>query len=164
MKRQARIRVCVLLAAVLASVFGVSARAQTNDGSKPPADRAEQLARELLEVTGGSKLGVQVVRQMVTTMRQSNPKIPDEFWDEFVSEIHADDLTELVIPIYTKNLTVEEMEAALRFYRTPEGQSILEKMPTIVRESMATGQAWGQAIAKRVIERLQVWKEAHPGA
>lgn len=166
MRGQGRLRVCVLLTALLASVTGVGAQTQgQKDGvSGQPADRAEQLARELLEVTGGSQLGVQVVHRMVGAMKRSNPAVPEEFWDEFVGEIDADALTELVIPIYTKNLTIEEMEAALRFYRTPEGQSILKKMPTIVQESMSTGQAWGETVAERVVERLRAWKTAHPDA
>jgi len=125
-------------------------------------DRREELARELLEVTGSGALGIQVMTQMLESFKAANPAVPEAFWDEFLAEVDATELVELTVPVYVEHLSAEEMGAAIAFYVTPEGQAILTKMPVIVQETMQAGQAWGMEIAQRVTERLQVWRESHP--
>jgi hypothetical protein len=63
------------------------------------------------------------------------------------------------VPIYVEHLTVEEMQAAIDFYETPEGQSLIEKMPVISQESFAVGQQWGMELAQRVMEEIETAQE-----
>lgn len=123
---------------------------------------SERLARHLLDLTRAGELGLQVMTQMIDTLASSNPQVPAAFWDEFLAEIDPEGFVELSVPIYVEHLTVEEMEAAIAFYSTPEGQAILTKMPTIVQQAMQAGQAWGMEVGQRAMERLAAWKQAHP--
>ncbi|MEM8963437.1 MAG: DUF2059 domain-containing protein [Acidobacteriota bacterium] len=116
---------------------------------------AEDMARELLEISGSGELGVQMMHQMFDSYKASMPNVPAEFWDEVMNEVDASQLVELVVPIYVKHLTQEEMEAAIAFYKTPAGKAMLEKMPVIMQESMVAGQAWGQEINAQVQTRLK---------
>lgn len=66
----------------------------------------------------------------------------------------ASELVDLAVPIYVKHLTSEEMAATIAFYSSPEGQAVLRKLPVILAESMAAGQQWGEALGRRVADRL----------
>ncbi len=124
--------------------------------------REEALARELLEVSGAGEMGLQVVRQMIQSLTAANPDVPQEFWEGFVEEVHSGELEEMVLPIYTKHFTAEEMEASIEFYRTPVGQSILRKMPVVMAESIQVGQQWGMELAQRVMEELEAREGGPP--
>lgn len=41
------------------------------------------------------------------------------------------------IALYTRAYTQEEVDALVTFYRTPQGRSIVQKMPVVMSESMA---------------------------
>ena len=70
------------------------------------------------------------------------------------------ELEDMVIPIYVKHLTAEEMDASIAFYRTPIGQSILQKMPAVMQESMQAGQQWGMKLGQQIAEELEARREA----
>jgi uncharacterized protein len=120
-----------------------------------PPSREEALARELLEAAGGQQMGAQVIRQMVESLAATQPQARPELWDELLAEVDPAELVELVVPVYVKHLTAEEMEAAIAFYRSPMGQSMLSKMPLVMEESMRLGQEWGTDVMQRVLEKLE---------
>jgi hypothetical protein len=124
--------------------------------AEPPAPprSPEALARELIAATGGGNLGKQVAVQMIGALRGKNQEVPEEFWTEFLAGIDPRQLEDLVVPIYVKSLTVEEMTAAIEFFNSPLGRSFVSKQLPMMQESMAAGQAWGQLLAKQASERL----------
>ncbi len=135
---------------ILVALLGIlPARAAEID---PDLDREIRL---MLDLTGSSELGVTVMKNMVTEFRKALPNVPDSFWTDFEGEVHARDLTELVVPIYARHLTIDEVKAANRFYSTPEGKAMVAKLPVIMGESMRAGQVWGEAIAQKVLNRLK---------
>ena len=142
-----------LACALTFSVLALGAAGQ--EGEK----RTEEVARDLLEVTGAGQMGLQVMQQMVASFRSTMPDVPQEFWEQFIRDVDPDELVDLVIPIYVKHLTKEEMEAAVAFYRTTTGQAILAKLPVILQESMTAGQQWGMQLAAEVQKRLQEKKK-----
>lgn len=119
------------------------------------AGEAEDVARELLEVTGSSEMGKQMMTQMVTAMKPSMPQVPQEFWDKFLEEANASDLVELVIPIYVKHLSVEDMKAAIAFYQSPAGKNFVAKQPVITQESFEVGQQWGLKLGTKIATEVQ---------
>jgi hypothetical protein len=66
---------------------------------------------------------------------------------------------ELVIPVYQKHLTVEEVEAAIAFFNTREGKSFAGKTAAITSEAMQVGAEFGrrlgQEAAKTAVENLR---------
>ena len=139
-------------------LFGCVGPAAGEEG----APREEDLAREMLRVSGGSNLGMQVMQQLIESFKAAKPEVPEEFWDQFARELDPSELEDLVVPIYVEHLNAEQMSAAIEFYRTPEGKAILEKMPIIVHESMQVGQTWGMELGRRVAERIETWKDSDP--
>ncbi len=76
---------------------------------------------------------------------------------------HRLQLVDQMASVYARNFTPDEMRQLVAFYRSPLGQKFLEKMPTVMQESMLVGQAFGQRIAgelrSRMIEELR--KKGH---
>lgn len=149
-------RIFVSCSTILILAVGVAALAAEE------VSREETLARELLAVTGGGEMGLQMMEQMVQSLAAAQPELPQEFSDRFLEEVDPTELEELLVPIYVKHLTVAEMEATIEFYRTPAGQSILQKMPLVMEESVRLGQQWGMEVAQRVMEKLEQEERAVP--
>ena len=121
------------------------------------AQASEKTARikKLLDLTGSGKLGVQVIQTMITSYKQSIDNVPDKFWDEITKEINADTLVSMIIPIYEKYFTDEEILQMIAFYETPVGKKVIATLPDIMKESMATGEEWGKQVGEKVYLRLK---------
>lgn len=115
--------------------------------------------RVLMDLTGAGALGVQAFNQMLPQLRQMVPNAPASFWEEIAAEADADELVELIVPIYQRHFTEAEVQGLITFYRSPAGRSFVEKLPRVTQESMEAGNQWGQALAKRIIERAQAAAE-----
>lgn len=61
----------------------------------------------------------------------------------------------MMVNIYNKHFTEEEITDMLEFYRSETGQSILNKMPVVMQESMVTS----QAMAQRLMPEIQALTE-----
>lgn len=124
---------------------------------------AEQASPEsikaLLKATGSGDLGVQVLNQMVPALKKMIPDAPETFWTDFMSEVDASDLEDLVVPIYQKYLTTSDIEEINRFYQTQAGKKMIRVQPAIMQESMAVGQLWGQELAQKVLMRYEQEKK-----
>ena len=126
-----------------------------NANADPKSPSKHEDLKELMELTGAGQLGIQVMEQMIGSFKQGNTGIPDKFWDEFMSEVNVNELVELVIPIYGKYLTRNDVKQLIKFYKTPVGEKLIEVQPMIMQESMMIGQEWGQKIAEKVIKSLK---------
>jgi hypothetical protein len=69
--------------------------------------------------------------------------------------VKAEDLVNLIIPIYDRNFTDEEVKQLIIFYSSPVGKKILEKMPPIMQECMQVGKNWGADLYEKVAARLK---------
>jgi hypothetical protein len=142
----------VFLASALLLCIPLAARAQ------PAGDDEEAraaAARRLIEATGAGQLGIQAMDTMMSSMKKAHPTVPEAFWTEFRAEIRAEDLVDLVVPIYVKYLTLDDMQQLATFYESPLGKKLRQVQPAIVQDSMSAGQQWGRDLALRVIQRLK---------
>lgn len=146
-----------LAVALFASVVLASPAAADSAPSKDALrDHAELRSdiRRLLVLTGAGELGEQMMANMIAQFRTTMPSVPSAFWDEFQGEVDADEIVELVVPIYARHFTHEDVQALIAFYESPIGRKFVEAQPQILQESMAVGERWGQQLAQRVMERL----------
>jgi hypothetical protein len=136
-----------------------TAAATTAAKSTAPADLAAEAKRadirRLLELTGATKLGMQMMNQSLTSMRRAMPNVPKEFWEEFQASIDPNDLTELAVPAYEKHLTHADIKELIKFYESPIGKKMITVQPLIVADTMAAGQKWGRAMGMKVAKQLQ---------
>lgn len=150
----------ILVVAVALSMCAQVAWAKRG-GEAPEEEVAEEESefrqdiRKLMELTGSKDIGMQVIEQMIGMFRQSYTHVPAEFWDEFIAAVDPDELVNLVVPIYERHLTHEDVKVLIEFYSTPTGRKLIAAQPQIVEESMLAGQTWGTQLGEEVVRKLQ---------
>ena len=122
--------------------------------------------RLLIEETGALEIGTQfaeaVVIQMSQNLRQAqrdiDPRafdiIRDEVLTTITEQMESGSFEELIVPIYAKYFSLEEVLELLAFYRTELGRKTIAVMPTLTQESMEAGQAWGMALGPTIGRRV----------
>ena len=95
------------------------------------------------------------MQNMIVSFKKSFPEAPSDFWDNFVKEVNVEELTSLIIPIYDKNYSDEDINQLIQFYQSPLGKKVISSMPQIMQESMQAGQVWGEKIGTKVVENLK---------
>jgi hypothetical protein len=123
--------------------------------SQTTATALEAKVRELLALTGSAGMAEQVMAQMMPALKEMAPGVPESVWDEIEKEMDVDALIDEIVPVYIAEYTEAEIDAMIAFYSTPEGRSVIQKMPGVMAQTMLIGQQWGQTAAMRVFERLQ---------
>src|SRR4051794_29958879 len=115
----------MLVALSLALSPALAAKPQAPAPSGPPS---EAQVRELLELTGAAQMGQQVMSQLVQQFK-AMPGLPPGFLDQVQKQTKPDDLVNLIIPIYEKNLTAADVDAAIVFYKSPAGRNFTAALP-----------------------------------
>ena len=115
----------------------------------------EAKVRELISLTGTANVATQMLERILPMLKEMAPGVSDEVWKSIEADMSTDGLIEELVPIYVEEYTEAEIDAMLAFYQTPEGRSVVAKMPTVLQRSMEAGQSWGQRAAQRLLERLQ---------
>lgn len=126
---------------------------KTGDGNLGQLSK-EQLAERLIQASAGDKLGIQIFDQIMAQFSQSGMVRP-ELIEKLRAKTNPGELVALIVPVYTKHLTNEEMSAMIQFYETPTGKSVVSKLPLIAQESMLVGQTWGANLAQSVAMEIQ---------
>lgn len=116
---------------------------------------SRESVKELLQVTGAGNMAVQMMEQMIPSMKRMVPDAPDAFWEEFASQVDGDELEDMVIPIYQKHLTQADVDAQLKFLQSDAGQKMIKVQPMIMQESMMVGQEWGIKLMQRAQDKLK---------
>jgi uncharacterized protein len=113
--------------------------------------------KRLLIVSGSANSAKVGIEGMINSMKGSSNQngLPDGFWDEFLKEVNYDELSEIYIPLYDKSYTHQEIIDMINFYESPTGKKMLEKMPSILLESMNLGREWGQKLGAKVYEKMK---------
>lgn len=143
-------RLLVFLAIVFA---GIAPPLHAAQAAVPP--EKEKAIRQLLEVTGASRLSQQMMDQMLASFQQNDPSIPQEFWTGFRKKMKVEELIDLLIPIYDRHFTREDIDGLLAFYHSPLGKKLIATLPQVSQESMAVGQEWGKRKAQEVMRELE---------
>lgn len=119
---------------------------------------AEQASKEsvlkLMELTGSKNIGEQMLSQMVAAMKKVSTDVPESFWTEFVRQADFDELMDMIVPIYQKYLTQQEIDKAIAFFSSAEGKKIASTQPMIIQESVQAGQLWGQKTAQKAMSKM----------
>jgi hypothetical protein len=136
----------------VALLVAASAGAQSNAAGLRTKEAA---IRELVRMTGAEDMGRQVMDQMRPALRDAIPGLSDSFWDAFLAEIKPGEMTDLIVPVYSRHFTLDEIEQLIAFNKTPLGQKVIATMPVVMKESMAAGQEWGRELGERAYKKAQ---------
>lgn len=130
-----------------------SANKSAAAASEQDVKRAE--IRKLIELTGAANVSTDALRQVIAPIRAGFPQVPDEFWDTFMKEVDPAELIDLVVPIYDRYYTRDDIHELTRFYESPVGQKTIKVLPKLSAEAISAGQQWGQTVADRAMRKLK---------
>ncbi len=99
---------------------------QTLQQMKPVAD--QQILQEAKENLGKQQLNAQQL-EIVKKMQQLS-------WQQINLTNNWKNIQKLMVEVYQKHFTEEELQATLKFYQSPEGRSMMEKMPLMMQDVM----------------------------
>ncbi|HDZ22755.1 hypothetical protein LCGC14_0451450 [marine sediment metagenome] len=151
---------CGSVAIGAAAISVAVAQEDAGDSSSTIDEALRADILKMLKLTGSDKLGEQVFKQMMASLKPLAPNVPEEFWTLLGQEFDMSGMIDLLIPVYAKHLTHEDVQAIIVFYETPAGRNLIAAQPKIVADSMVIGQRWGQEIAQKVMARLQEYQQA----
>jgi uncharacterized protein len=136
---------------------------QTPPAKVDPAKEAD--IRKLLEISGSAKLSEEMVaassEQLKANAARSLPpgdqsqKILDSLMRRYKAKFTIEQLNALIIPIYDKYLTDEDIKGLIDFYQTPLGQRVVKALPMIGRESQAAAFELNQTVVQQVVKEVQ---------
>jgi uncharacterized protein len=147
--------VALLCCSAAAQKSSQSVSPNASASTQPEQDGKRTEIRKLIELTGAANVSADALRQIIAPLRAGFPQVPDEFWDSFVKEVRSDELIDLVVPIYDKYYTLEEIRDLTRFYQSPVGQKTIKVLPKLSAEAIDAGQEWGRIVADRAMRKLK---------
>lgn len=117
-----------------------------------PAKEAD--IRQLLDLTkasamvtqlmGGMEQGIKPLMTSALPAGEYREKLVDLFFVKFHSKIESSNFVDLVVPVYDKYYTREEIDGLIQFYKTPLGQKMVAIAPKLSADLQAEGRKWGQ--------------------
>jgi hypothetical protein len=125
--------------------------------------------RRLMDLAGAKTLASQMMEAMGKNIKplmtnalpagEYREKLIDLFFAKFQSKAEIQKLLDLIVPVYDKYLSDEEIKGLIQFYQTPLGQKTLRVMPQLMAESQEEGRKWGEGLGRQSM--LDVLSE-HP--
>ena len=112
-----------------------------------PENNKVTLVRELMTRTGASKIGQQVMENMLRGLADEED---EEFIQKFLSLANPDQLVEMIVPLYVAHFDEETLKALIDFYKTPAGVKLVAAIPAITEGAMLAGQRWGTELAEQL--------------
>ena len=121
----------------------------------------EAAIRKLFEIQGTKKSMEQVFAGMRENMKPSLAKMlpPGEyqdkliplFFEKFQTKLKTDDLLDLIVPIYDKYLSKEDIDGLAQFYQTPVGKKLNSVLPQLTVEIQTTAMNMGQELGRQAM-------------
>jgi hypothetical protein len=143
----------LILASILLGLFAVSAPAQAPDSARRAA------ARDLMEAAGVAKTFEQVLPSLTASLSESfvalAPEKAKEIRDVFgrLTARFVDRKSELIDEIadlYARQLSAEDLTAAVAFYKSPAGMHFVAAQPVVAQQSVVLGRRWGEKIGREI--------------
>jgi hypothetical protein len=125
--------------------------------------------KQLLEAMHSKTVLESYMTQVQSTVRDSmqqagagqqlnakQQKFIDDFQTKVVDMVRGQlnwaDVEPGILEVYRKSFSQSEVDGMLKFYRTPVGQSVIEKMPLVTQQSMASVQGRMKTITPKVVQ------------
>ena len=143
-------------AAIATLALPTRTHAQSSAPALPSDSAKVSVIRQLLSETHAVDVAVSAMETSLPAQRAANPRIPAVFWDRMTAAVHKriGDLENILIVVYDRHFSIEELQQILAFYRSPVGQKLMSEQPALVRESMLAGQEWGGRLGAEVAQQL----------
>ncbi|MFY0599425.1 MAG: DUF2059 domain-containing protein [Cyclobacteriaceae bacterium] len=114
--------------------------------------------KKMFQVSGTEEAYKVAIEQVMLSFKQQDTGLSADDWSELEKEFmktSMNDLTEMLVPVYQKYMTLEDLKAMISFYETPVGKKFAKNTPMITQESMQVGQQWGMKIGQEIAEKIE---------
>ena len=94
----------------------------------------------------------------MTMMRQQLKDVPDAVFNQLENkfrDIFLNKITDLLLPVYQRYLSIDDLRAYAAFYETEVGKKVAMSMPLLQKESMEVGVKAGQELGVELFKELQ---------
>ena len=112
----------------------------------------------LLFVSGNRTAMSAIYPQLMTMMRQQLKDVPDAVFNQLENkfrDIFLNKITDLLLPVYQRYLSIDDLRAYAAFYETEVGKKVAMSMPLLQKESMEVGVKAGQELGVELFKELQ---------
>lgn len=83
-----------------------------------------------------SNLAEDKKQEAIAKLDKEMPEVATQIFDQFLGKDFVAEATRMVIDIYGRHFTTEEINQLADFYSTPVGKKMTAKLPVIMQESM----------------------------
>ena len=114
--------------------------------------------KKMFEISGSEETYKAVISQMFTMFKQQYSDVKVDVWNELekeMSKTSLNDLIDMLISVYSKYMTKEDLEGLITFYETPVGKKFSRSTPLIMQESIQIGQQWGMKIGQEFVNKMK---------
>ena len=134
----------LFLAAFVLLTFGAQAQSAEFKAS----------VRKLMAVSGSDATLKMIPEQILSMIEQQAPALPESVKVEIQAMFSEEALLSLMVPIYAKYYTQQDMDDLIAFYDTPLGKKLSTVQPQITLESMSVAQQWAAEIGQKVASKI----------
>jgi len=158
-QRSTNVRRWAALAAfvLVCACFTCSQTAPAASTAAPPDAAKIAKIRELIDLMGTPQIAADLMKSQaagIKTLLPFPPRAQDDFEKELLASLDVNELVDLMVPIYDRHFSAEDVDGMLAFYRSPIGLRVTKALPEITAESQEAGKEWGQRIGKKVGEKI----------
>jgi uncharacterized protein len=149
-------------AAQLANSRENAPAAASSQSTIDPAKKAD--IGKLMQIVGTRQLMMEFMGRMEENARplvanalppgDYRDKLLDLFFARLRSKIDLDQLLDLILPVYDKYFSAEEIKALIAFYQTPIGQKTASVLPKLTTESSEIGRKWGEKLGQQAMQEI----------
>ena len=114
--------------------------------SNSQEDNYKGLLTDFIKVQGQFETFNATIDQMTSMMGVT---LNEDEKVEFTNDVMSS-LIEMLVPIYQKHFTEQDLKDAIDLFKTPIGKKISEKSPIIAQESMQASMQWGMELSTKL--------------
>ena len=114
--------------------------------SNSQEDNYKGLLTDFIKVQGQFETFNATIDQMTSMMGVT---LNEDEKVEFTNDVMSS-LIEMLVPVYKKHFTEQDLEDAIELFKTPIGKKISEKSPIIAQESMQASMQWGMELSTKL--------------
>ena len=109
-------------------------------------DNYKGLLTDFIKVQGQFETFNATIDQMTSMMGVT---LNEDEKVEFTNDVMSS-LIEMLVPVYKKHFTEQDLKDAIELLKTPIGKKISEKSPIIAQESMQASMQWGMELSTKL--------------
>lgn len=144
---------------LLISVLFISLNSNaSNKAINNKEDAFTKDVKHLFQINGSAKSFTNSVKTMIKQFKSVESNVPEKYWEKAEIEFlntSIDDLIDMIVPVYKKNMSHDDLLAMIAFFESEAGKRIAQKIPEITTQSMQAGMIWGQTIGKKIHEDIE---------